>query len=112
MRKQITLALEAFAIFLVFGFWLLLGVSSVFAHEEIVAQQNCLSDVQIQQSVANSSILPLSEVLTRGNVAKNSKVLPPINVCYVDGELFYQFSVLSKNGNAQKLVLPATLPIS
>ncbi len=77
-----------------------------------IAQQNCLSDAQIQQAVANSQILPLNIVLNNAGIAKGSKVLPPIAVCDVNGVLFYQFSILDKNGKASKLVLPATSPLS
>ncbi len=79
---------------------------------ELIAQQNCLSDQQIQQAVQNKQILPLNIVLRNGGVSKTSKVLPPISVCDVNGALFYRFSILDKNGNATKLTLPATAPLS
>ncbi len=77
-----------------------------------IAQQNCLTDGQIQQAVVSSQILPLNIVLTNAGIAKGSKVLPPIAVCDINGVLFYQFSILDKNGKATKLVLPASLPAS
>jgi len=79
---------------------------------ELIAQQNCLSDQQIQQAVQNKQILPLDVVLRNGGIVKTSKVLPPINVCYIDGLLFYQFSILNKNGKAEKLVLSAIAPLT
>ncbi|MCF6344586.1 MAG: hypothetical protein L3J15_07955 [Devosiaceae bacterium] len=79
---------------------------------ELIAQQNCYSNQQIQQAVQNKQILPLNVVLRNGGVSKTSKVLPPISVCDVNGVLFYKFSILDKNGKATKLTLPATAPLS
>ncbi len=77
-----------------------------------IVAQACLSDKQIQQGVLNKKILPLNIVIKNAGISKNSKVLPPINVCNINGVLFYQFSILGKNGKARKLILPATAPLS
>jgi hypothetical protein len=99
------------------GLLLALPSSGAFAQgfellRNIEVAQICLSDEQIQQAVVDGSILTLSEVLLIAGIGKDSKVLPPISVCDVEGVLFYQFSLLNKNGNAQKRLLPATAPIS
>ncbi len=79
--------------------------------ETSFAKQNCLNDKQIQQAVINKKILPLNIVIAKAGIAKSTKILPPIFVCNIDGKLFYQFSILQKNGKAAKLILPATSPV-
>jgi len=117
MSKKIILILRLFLLASVFVFSV--GVNAqefvmqkYVAQDSIAQSQNCLSDVQIQVAVQASQILPLNVVMQNAGVNKASKVLPPINVCYIDGLLFYQFSILNKNGKAEKLVLPAIAPLT
>lgn len=79
----------------------------IFAGVPVSAQAACLSGGQIQQAVSSGQILSLNQILARAGVGSGSKVLQPVNVCDRGGQLYYQLSVLDKNGNARKLVLHA-----
>lgn len=73
----------------------------------VAAQAACLSGGEIQAAVSSGQILPLPEILSRAGIGGGSKVLQPVEVCDKGGQLYYQLSVLDKDGNARKLVLHA-----
>ncbi len=112
MKQKIKNSLRAFGGVVVLGLGAGVSAQNIDFSQNVDVAQSCLSDVQIQQAVTNSQILPLNIVMRNAGIDKSSKVLPPISVCDVDGVLFYKFSVLNKNGVVKKLVLPATAPIS
>jgi hypothetical protein len=67
----------------------------------------CLSGGDIQQAIGSGQIRPLADILVQAGIGRDSKVLQPVNVCDHGGELYYELSILDKDGNARKLRLHA-----
>ncbi len=66
----------------------------------------CLTDRDIQSSVAAGKILPLNRVLASAGLG-DVKVLPPVKVCKQGGQLSYIISIL-QGGQAKTISLNAT----
>jgi hypothetical protein len=68
--------------------------------------QACLDKRQIQEAVASGEIMSLDAVLASAGVDPSADILN-VQVCDEGGALVYVIGVLSADGQAQNLVLPA-----
>ena len=70
------------------------------------AQENCLTDAEVQAAVAGGEIQPVARVLEREGVPASTQVLS-VRVCETGGELSYVLAVLGEAGEASTLTLSA-----
>lgn len=72
------------------------------------AQAACLSPNEIQQATAEGRILPLDAIARRAGVGPGTNIkLLGFSVCERGGGLYYDLSVLGKNGRAGKRAVDA-----
>jgi hypothetical protein len=79
------------------------AVDPAFAQE-----RECLSDRQIYAGVEEGEIAPLDDVLRANGIDRSTEILS-VRVCGDGGGYSYYVGVLNSYGEAQTLVLPASL---
>ena len=70
------------------------------------AQENCLTDAQIQSAVASGNIQPVARVLEREGIPASTQVLS-VRVCETGEGLSYVLAVLGEAGEARTLTVSA-----
>ncbi|HEV7718609.1 MAG TPA: hypothetical protein VGO70_06500 [Arsenicitalea sp.] len=70
------------------------------------AAGQCLSNQEIQAALSSGEIGPVAAALAQAGVGRDAKVLS-VRVCKEGGRMVYVVAVLSSNGDARNLTLPA-----
>jgi hypothetical protein len=72
-----------------------------------LAQETCLSNVDLPAAIARGDIPPVAQVLERNGIGRNTEVLS-VEACRSDGGWAYHVGVIDASGKARTLVLRAS----
>src|SRR5690349_23728134 len=94
-----------FFIFLALG--ALLSAGS-FGPASSASADGCLSPAEARQVAQSGQIVPLSRIIGQIRAAANGEILPPPQLCNIDGRLVYLVNVLTREGQVTRLTVDAS----